>query len=176
MQYKGYVVPLGNASIHKNDEVLFIMENNPPIWNLKSMEMTGRIPYRDVLLKDTSIVYINDRVSPVRKNMNNVKRLIENANTNEEYRKYGNWIFVDGFFFDDNIIIGGYGRYVTIWDMEGKLFSSIQVDGHPVFSLNLNNDRLLAAGYHGVYEESVHTDSLRFIPSWKKEALSSFPK
>lgn len=172
MQYKGSVVPLGNASVHRSDSLLFVMENNPQLWDLAKMEMVCRLPYKQQLLKDTSIVYINDRVSPVKKNMHNISKYIENPSANAEYRKYGNRVFIDGFFFGDTIVIGGYGQYITVWDINGNLLSSVPVDAHPVFSLDMQDNKILAATEMGLCYGDINAARLEIIPSTKGETMT----
>ncbi|NDW13139.1 hypothetical protein D0T50_09560 [Bacteroides sp. 214] len=167
MHYRGYVVPLGNASIHKDDKLLFVMENNPQLWDLTKMELINRIPHKEFLLKDTSIVYINDRVSPVKKNRYDTKKQIENATTGEDYLRYGSKISTEGYLFGDSIFIGGYGQYITIWDTEANLLSSIKTPGHPVFTLDLKGDKLLAATRQGLCVGDVHSKKLSFASEKK---------
>ncbi|MDR1517614.1 MAG: caspase family protein [Dysgonamonadaceae bacterium] len=165
MQYKGYVAPLFHASINRNDSLLLVIENNPQIWDLTKMQLSRRLPYKAELLKDTSIVYINDRVSPVAKNRNFKKEeLIKNPNAGDEHLKYGYKTFYEGHFFDDKIVIGGYGQYVTVWDTEANLLSSVRSEGYPIFSVDVKDNTLLAATFKGLCLGNINSPQLVLVP------------
>ncbi|MCD8079815.1 MAG: caspase family protein [Bacteroides sp.] len=159
MHYKGNLSMLSNACIDASDSLLLVVENNPQLWDLRRLELTARIPYRERLLQDTSIVYINDRVAPVKKHWSKATHLLDSPKLNEEYQKYGYKNYCEGIIDGDRVVLGGFGSEVTVWDLWGNLLSARPVGGFPVFAAVEAGGKLWAGTYNGLFSADADGES-----------------
>ncbi len=151
MHYKGHFPLISNAATDASDSLLLVVENNPQIWDLRRLQLTARIPHQERLMQDTSIVYINNRVAPVKKGMPQAKKLINDPNTGDDYLKYGYKNYCEGVIEGDRVVLGGFGSEVTVWDFRGNLLSARPVQGFPVFGAAHAGGKLWAGTCSGLF-------------------------
>ena len=140
----GYGFKTGSIALNQTDNLLLQTGLRPLLWDLKNAKIICQIPYLDFLKKDPGLYFRDDFTIPLQAS--------DSLHIRRNSFHYGFRDFYRGYFSEkDEVLLGGYNRYITRWGVDGRLLGCFDVGGKPVYAFVDNDKYRAAATYEGLY-------------------------
>lgn len=132
----------GGMAINGHDSLVGIAGQFPLIWDMKNARIAGKIPYRDFLKLDTSLVFPKHPGPPMPKS--------DRFHIEKNDFHYGYQDHFGCFFEKNDLWLCGYNGFLTKWNTRGTLLDVVASKGAPVYEVSSNGRHMVAATYQGV--------------------------